>query len=95
MTGHSTLSDEIERLLGLIRVRVEARARDLSNEGKAISDHQPCRLHDLIEDETKELSIMAAGYEDRGDVAMADLIRVVRDQHLPEMLEEMRSGLKQ
>lgn len=91
MKEHLTLSDEIERLLGAITSRIEEQARELAGRDKRANDGNACHLRELLEQEAKELSIVAAGYEDRGDETMADLIRVVRDEHLPILLEELRS----
>ena len=42
----------------------------------------------IFADQARQISDLAESHESRGEEAMADLLRVVRDEHLPEIRKE-------
>lgn len=82
------LADEIDRLISLLRSRVEEAIRTSKSEPDSANSDIGGIVDAIFVDQARQISDLAEAHESRGEEAMADLLRVVRDEHLPEIRKE-------
>ncbi len=82
------LADEIDRLISLLRSRVEEAIRTSKVDPDAVNSDVGEIVDAIFVDQARQISDLAESHESRGEEAMADLLRVVRDEHLPEIRKE-------
>jgi len=87
------LAGEIERLVGVINANIKRRINAEGAKRKAGTDMETC-LQAIFDDESRAISTLADQAEERGEVLMADLLRGVRDDQMPHLLQKYRLRLR-